>query len=934
MSKLFNNILTIPIALTLLLIILKYNFNYLVFHTFAEYFAVFVSFSITLVTYYTFKFTKNRYLLFIGLAYFWIGILDILHTQTYTGMHIYNITSENTTLTFWVLTRVFEALILLSAPFMRHLNFDTVKTSLALGFISLGITTLAFNSPLELFIEGEGLTTLKVNIEYLVVSILLFTLYINKRYIKEFNRAINYAVSLSIILTILSELSFTLYTDMYGVMNVVGHLLKFLSFWILLQAIIRTSLSEPFSLMQKGASTYENIPVPAVVVDETGVIRQVNHSAILFLDKEEDEIIGKSNHQLFHPSDLIQDECPICQAIYKKEYSKEYELKDTHTNKFTEYSLSPINYTDDETLGVVQVSIDTTQKRKLQRAMTNQYKLLENIINSVPIRIFWKSYNGKYMGANNLFLQDAKLKSQDEIIGKDDFEMVWGETEGQLYRDDDLVVMESGKPKLHFEESQTDESGRTIILSTSKVPLKDSDGKTIGILGTYEDITDRRYMENKIIEQSQTLKHQATHDALTLLPNRLLFNDRLENIIQKAKRNSTEFALLFVDLDQFKQINDSLGHPIGDKILVTIAQRLKKAIREEDTLARLGGDEFTIIIDDFKSISNLSMLAQKIIDCTTKDIEIKEHKLYVTSSIGISLYPRDSDNAQNLLKFADAAMYKAKDEGRNNFQFYSDDMTKKAMQRITMQTKLSESIKNESFIVYYQPQVDTKTNSVSGLEALVRWQDENGDLIAPGEFIPLAEDTGMIVELDRIVMKKALSQLDIWRRENIFNGSLSLNLAMKQLQRDDFVEFLTDSLKDKSYSSESIELEVTESGLMQKPDEAIERLNTLKSLGIKISIDDFGTGYSSLSYIKRLPISKIKIDRSFISDVPKDRDDMSIVKAIIALANGLELEVIAEGVETKEQNNFMIENGCSIIQGYYYAKPMSSSDTEKFLKSF
>ena len=934
MSRLFNNTLIIPISLTILLIILKYNFNYLVFHTFAEYFAVFVSFSITLVSYYTFKFTKNRYLLFVGLGYFWIAILDILHTQTYTGMNLYNITSENTTLTFWVLARVFEAFLLLIAPFMRHINFGIIKTSLILALISLGITTLAFNAPLELFIKGEGLTTLKVSIEYFVVSILLLTLYINKKHIKEFSRGINFAISLSIVLTILSELSFTLYIDMYGVMNFVGHILKFLSFWVLLQAIIKTSLSEPFSLMQKGASTYENIPVPAVVIDETGVIQQVNQAAILFLNKEESEIIGKLNHQLFHPANVLQNECPICQAIQSKNYLKNYELEDKSLKKYIEYSLSPINYKDDEVAGVVQVSVDTTQKITLQKAMKNQYELLENIVNSVPVRIFWKNYAGKYMGANNLFLKDAKLNSETEIIGKNDFEMTWGETEAELYRNDDLRVMESGKPKLHFEESQTDESGRTIILSTSKVPLKDSDGKTIGILGTYEDITDRRYMEDKIIEQSETLKHQATHDALTLLPNRFLFSDRLENIIQKAKRNSTEFALLFIDLDQFKQINDSLGHPIGDEILVTIAQRLKKTIREEDTLARLGGDEFTIIIDNFKSISDLSVLAQKIIDCTTKDIEIKEHKLYVTSSIGISLYPRDSENAQNLLKYADAAMYKAKDEGRNNFQFYSDDMTKKAMHRITMQTKLSEAIKNEYFTVHYQPQIDTKTNQVSGLEALVRWQSEDGNLISPSEFIPLAEETGMIIELDRIVMRKALAQLDVWKREKIFDGTLSLNLAMKQLQRDDFVAFLIENLENKSYTAQSIELEVTENGLMIKPDEAIERLNTLKALGVKISIDDFGTGYSSLSYIKKLPVSKIKIDQSFVSDIPHDKEDVSIVKAIIALSNSLELDLVAEGVETKEQNDFMVENGCSIIQGYYYAKPMNSSDTGEFLKSF
>ena len=849
-------------------------------------------------------------------------------------MHLYNIDSPNTSLTFWVLTRLFEALILLSAPYMRNYKFNPIKLSFLFSIFTLGIITLAMNNPLTLFIKEEGLTHLKIIFEYIIISILLLSIYITRKHIKEFHKNINDAITLSIILTILSELSFTMYTDIYGIMNVIGHVLKFLSFWILLQAIIKSSLKDPFSLMQKGASSYNAVPIPSVVVDEKGIIRQVNSAAMSYLQMSENTILGQSNHQVFHPKNLEVSECPICQAIEEKNYIQEYEIEDTRTHTFTEYSLSPIHSDLEQTQGLVQISVDTTQKRKLQRTMLEQYQLLQNIVNTVPIRIFWKNANGIYMGANNLFLQDAKLNSIEELIGKNDFEMIWSETDAQAYRDDDIYVMETDTPKLQFEETQTNDKGETIILSTSKVPLRNSNGEIIGILGTYEDISHKRNMEYQILQQAKTLQYQATHDTLTALPNRMLFHDRLEHAIKRAKRNHNSFALLFIDLDQFKQINDSLGHHAGDDVLKIIAKRLKNAIRETDTLARLGGDEFVIIADNNANIDDLSTLAQKIINTTTQNIMIKEQSVYLSSSIGICIYPQDSTNGENLLKYADAAMYKAKEEGRNNFQFYSKDMTIKAMRIVQIQSKLKDAIEHENFVVYYQPQVDAYNGTIIGLEALVRWPNKDGTLISPLDFIPLAEDTGLIVELDRIVMKKALTQIALWKQEGIFKGSISLNLAMKQLQKDDFISFLQELITTTKLAPQDIELEITEGGLMHKPEESIEKLNALKALNIKISIDDFGTGYSSLAYIKKLPISKIKIDKSFVRDIPEDHDDVSIVKAIIALSESLDLDILAEGVETKEQLNFMLEHGCRSIQGYFYSEPMSATQTKKFLESF
>ena len=470
-----------------------------------------------------------------------------------------------------------------------------------------------------------------------------------------------------------------------------------------------------------------------------------------------------------------------------------------------------------------------------------------------------------------------------------------------------------------------------ISVSLSLSLLRDEQGRPTNIVGYAQDITKRKIAEDKILEQKQVLQYQAHHDALTALPNRVLFNDRLEQAIEKAKRNETNMALLFIDLDHFKEINDSLGHAVGDEILKVTTQRLKETIRDEDTLARLGGDEFTIIMEDLKEGHDASVLANKILEILANEINIDENKLYVSSSIGISLYPQDGTSVSDLLKYADSAMYKAKDEGRNNYQFYSAEMTELAFERVVMETSLRLALKNKNFIVYYQPQVNAEKNKPIGMEALVRWKHETMGLVSPAKFIPLAEATGMIVELDRYVMRTAMLQLTQWYDEGLNPGILALNLSIKQLQQKDFIEMLSVMLQETQCKPEWIELEITEGQLMTNPEDTIKILNLINDLGIELAIDDFGTGYSSLSYLKKLPISKLKIDQSFVKDLPFDEEDVGITKAVIALAKSLNLRVIAEGVETEEQKEFLVENGCRDIQGYLYAKPMPADEMKEFL---
>ncbi|MCX6073683.1 MAG: EAL domain-containing protein [Campylobacterales bacterium] len=434
-------------------------------------------------------------------------------------------------------------------------------------------------------------------------------------------------------------------------------------------------------------------------------------------------------------------------------------------------------------------------------------------------------------------------------------------------------------------------------------------------------------------ETEELLDYKAHHDELTNLSSRALFLDRLEHAIKKAKWQERMLAVLFIDLDRFKEINDSLGHEMGDRVLIEIAERLRENLREIDTIARLGGDEFTLIVEDIDGNDKVNEIASRVLKILQQPIQIDQHQLYVTSSIGISFYPHDGEDAQNLLRNADSAMYKAKIEGRNSYQYYTEELTARAYERVLLESNLRRAIENQEFVVYYQPQMDGESEKMIGMEALVRWQHPEMGLISPATFIPIAEETGLIVAIDQLVMKSALNQIVQWRNEGLNPGILSLNLAMKQLWQESFIETLQLMLEESGCKPEWIELEVTEGEVMKNPEMAIGILQRLHDMGIALAIDDFGTGYSSLSYLKRLPLDLLKIDQSFVRGIPDNNEDIAIVRAIIALAKSMGMRVIAEGVESVEQKEFLVENGCRAIQGYFYSRPMPSSEMGDWMRT-
>jgi diguanylate cyclase (GGDEF)-like protein/PAS domain S-box-containing protein len=442
---------------------------------------------------------------------------------------------------------------------------------------------------------------------------------------------------------------------------------------------------------------------------------------------------------------------------------------------------------------------------------------------------------------------------------------------------------------------------------------------------TIRDIT-----EKKVSEES--IKHMAYHDHLTGLPNRLLFIDRLDQALHREAWRKRNVAVLFLDLNRFKIINDTLGHAFGDKLLKVVAERLEECLREGDTVARQGGDEFTVILQDMASIDDIPMVLEKILDAIKQPILIDGEELTVGTSIGVSVFPNDGADSDTLLKNADTAMYRAKAEGKSGFQIYSQAMSIKATERLKMEHKLSKALDNEEFVVHYQPELDLKTEKIVGMETLVRLNDPSSDmLIPPGDFIPVAEETGIIIPLSEWVLRTACEQNKAWYDAGYSQMTVAVNISPKVFRQKNFPQTVVDILEETGLKPECLELEITEETMLIDAEETVETMKTLREVGVRFAIDDFGTGYSSLSYLKALPIEMIKIDRSFINDIFTSSDDKAIVTAIIQMAHSMGIEVIAEGVETQEQVNFLSSLGCDKLQGYMFSKPVPYDEFEKLL---
>ena len=514
----------------------------------------------------------------------------------------------------------------------------------------------------------------------------------------------------------------------------------------------------------------------------------------------------------------------------------------------------------------------------------------------------------------------------------------------------------TGKDEREWTYVRKDGSRFPVLLSVT--PLKRSSGEISGYLGMATDITERKQAQ-ALIEQSQSeleakvqlrtselaqtnsrlqaevaerghmerqMRDMAHYDAITGLPNRNLLHDRILQVLAHARRTDEMAAIMFLDLDRFKNINDTLGHMVGDALLRQVANRLSMALRNSDTLARIGGDEFVVVLPHISGREQAILVAEKLISVLDAPMVVQEHTLHISTSIGVCLFPQDGQDNDVLLRNADTAMYQAKAAGRNTYRLFTEKMNQDADQHYRIESALRVGVRDNELRLMYQPLVDTRSNQVFGVEALVRWQSDTLGLVPPGRFISIAEETDLIVEIDSWVLKTACTQAAAWREQGHTSLTLAVNLSARQFRRKDLVAFVAGVLQDTGYPAHLLELEITESSLMHNVTDVIQTLDQLVGLGVKLSIDDFGTGYSSLAYLKRFPVHKLKVDQSFVRDIGQTNSDLGIVKTVIALAHTLQLDLLAEGVENQAQLMTLRALGCERFQGYLFAKPMSAED--------
>ena len=476
-------------------------------------------------------------------------------------------------------------------------------------------------------------------------------------------------------------------------------------------------------------------------------------------------------------------------------------------------------------------------------------------------------------------------------------------------------------PDVHYYVPATGKQG---WVSSVYRPHLDGDGRVIGVIGLIRDITARKSAE-------QQIEYQAYHDALTGLANRRLFQEHLSLALALAQRRGTLVSVLFLDLDHFKVVNDSLGHSVGDALLRQVAKRLKNAVREGDTVARVGGDEFTIVLQELGRRDDAALVAQKVLRTISEPMDVNGHRLYITTSIGITVYPDDGDDAETLLKNADTAMYRAKAEGRNTYQMSTHELSRSTHERMTLESGLHRAMERGEFALLYQPQVDVSTMQIVGMEALLRWHHPQRGVIVPEHFISVAEERGLILIIGDWVIREACLEARKFQDLGLHDFRVSVNISARQFRDPSLLSSVESSLAEAGIEARTLELEITETVAMENVEMTLSTLAQLRSSGVTIAIDDFGTGHSSLSYLKRFPIDALKIDRGFVEDLPDKFEDAAIVNSVIQLANGLGLRVVAEGVETREQLEFLRDSGCREVQGFFLSYPVPADDIKALI---
>ena len=642
--------------------------------------------------------------------------------------------------------------------------------------------------------------------------------------------------------------------------------------------------------------------------DSEGAITFINPAGAQLLGYSTAQLLGR---QLTTPAGRLPPLCdpdsPLADPQHFTDNTAETVLQRRDCSRFeAEYFRSPLQ-TDDEGSGAVVVFSDISARKRAEQSLL----LAENVFGHITEGVLVTDARGRILRVNRA-LCDMVGYAEDEIVGLQRPPYRSGEHAPVFYQQMWDTLAREGRWEGEIWNRR--KNGEIFPTWQTIVAVNGTAGQPDRYVSVTRDITAQRRSERRI-------HRLAYFDTLTGLPNRELFHDRFAHSIERANREGDELALLFLDLDRFKNVNDSLGHPVGDELLKSVSERLRQLVRSEDTIARLGGDEFTILLESIGGDESIVNVAEKVVAALSQPFLVNERVLHIGTSVGISRYPHDGDDATTLIKHADTAMYQAKAAGRSNFQFYAHSQSSQTGDQVVMEANLHRAVDEDEFLLHYQPQFDAGGH-ITGLEALIRWHDPVAGLVPPDQFIPLAEETGLIVPIGEWVLRTACRQMRTWLDHGAPDMRVSVNLSGPQIIRGDIAKTVADVLEQTGLAAHNLELEVTETFVMDNVDKTVDVLARLRALGVRIAIDDFGTGHSSLANLKRLPVDTLKIDRTFVHDVPHDPDDVAIARAIIALGRQLNLSIVAEGVETVAQKNFLSAEGCDVFQGFLFSRPL------------
>ncbi|HEY0665634.1 MAG TPA: EAL domain-containing protein [Gallionella sp.] len=672
-------------------------------------------------------------------------------------------------------------------------------------------------------------------------------------------------------------------------------------------------------------------------VDMEGRCTFINASGLSMLGyADSGELVGKNIHALIHHSYPDGSRYPAHECRMYKAFSKHQEVRvddevfwrKDGTSFPVEYWSHPI-VKDGTVRGSVATFFDISERKRSEAALKESVAFSESLLQTIPVPVFHKNTQGRYTGCNSAFAEFIG-KSKGEIVGKTVFEIA-PQSLSNIYRDKDLDLLVADEGVQVYESSVKHADGTLHDVIFHKARMVGSVGEPTGIIGVILDITERKQSEQQIYQL-------AFFDPLTNLPNRRLLLDRLKQAFAVSARNQHHGAIMFLDLDHFKTLNDSKGHEIGDQLLIEVAARLTSCVRDGDTVARLGGDEFVVVLETLstharEAATQSERIAEKIQLALNRPYRLKDGNHHTTPSIGIALFSGHQNSVDDLLKYADIAMYQAKSAGRNAIRFYDPETQSAIETRADLETELRHALEHRHFQLHYQIQVDS-TGKMLGAEVLLRWEHPQRGLIPPEQFIPILEESGMIVPAGLWVMQTVCSQLRDWQESKLTRDLvLAVNVSAKQFRQPDFVARVQQVLQDSGARSSRLKLELTESMVLENVEDTIAKMLEIKRLGVSFSMDDFGTGYSSLQYLKRLPLDQIKIDQSFVRDIASDPNDAAIVKTIIAMAEAMGLDVIAEGVETAAQQEFLDRHGCRSFQGYLFGKPLAVGQLEAMLSA-